>query len=223
MMGFPARKLPLALAACLACATDPARLERIQIDPAAKPTLVTAQFGDLVEQWIDAPGSLYVRRPRPDLGVYRALRFERPTIFYERAIAAPLVSDHSILIRALDAAVRDQVAASIPLPETRAGGERVLRVSAEVTDLEFDRAKASNTRVTSIIQPGRTATFVLQLADDASGTPLVRVAMRRPMPGGIYTGPWAPDLDRATQLFRMFAKDVRSSLAHVVKPVAKSE
>jgi hypothetical protein len=210
--------LALALGASLACASDPARLERIAIDPAAKPTLVTAQFGDLVEQWIDAPGSLFVRRPRPDLGAYRALRFERPAIFYERTITAPLISDHSILMRALEGAVRDQVSASIPLPETREPGENVLRVSAEVTDLEFDRAKASNSRVTSIIQPGRTATFVLQLADDASGTPLVRIAMRRPMPGGIYTGPWAPDLDRAGQLFRMFAKDVRASLAHVVRP-----
>ena len=92
-----------------------------------------------------------------------------------------------------------------------------------MTDLEFDRARATNSRVTSIIQPGRAATFVLQLSDDATGVPLVRIAGRRPMPGGIFTGPWAPDIDRATQLFRAFAKDARESLAHVVRPAAAPE
>ena len=223
-MGSSRARLLLAATFALAgCTSDPSRLERIPVDPTAQPTLVTAQFGDLVEQWIDAPGSLFVRRPRPDLGAYRALRFERPTIFYERTVTAPLVTDHTMLMRSLDSAVRDQVSAAIPLPESRSAGAGVLRVSAEVTDLEFDRAKASNTRVTSIIQPGRSATFVLQLADDVSGTPLVRIALRRQMPGGIFTGPWAPDLDRASQLFRTFAKDVRASLAHVVRPVAKAE
>jgi hypothetical protein len=209
-----------ACAALAACASGTASQPRIAIDPKALPTLVNAPFGDLVEQWVDAPGALYVRRPRPDLGAYHALRFERPTLFYERRVAAPLVADHSLLTRALASAVRDQVATSIPLPETSRAGAGVLRVSAEVIDLEFDRARAANSRVTSIIQPGHSATFVLQLSDDASGTPLVRIASRRPMPGGIYTGPWAPDIDRATQLFRAFAKDARESLAHVVRPVA---
>jgi hypothetical protein len=212
--------LTLALAAC---AGERTPLERVEIDPAALPTLVTAPFGDLVEQWVDAPGSLFVRRPRPDLSTYRALRFERPALFYERSVTPPLVSDHSLLLRALDTAVRDQIAASIPLPETRASGASVLRVSSEVTQLEFDRAKATNSRVTSIIQPGHTATFVLQLSDDATGVPLVRIATRRPMPGGIFTGPWAPDIDRAVQLFRAFAKDARESLAHVVRPAAPRE
>jgi len=204
-----------------ACASERARTERVAVDPAARPTLVSAPFGDLVEQWVDAPGSLYVRRPRPDLGTYHALRFERPSIFYERTVAAPLVTDHSLLMRALESAVRDQVGASIPLPATKQGGEGVLRVNSEVTDLEFDRAKATNSRVTSIIQPGRAATFVLQLTDDATGTPLVRIAARRSLPGGIFTGPWAPDIDRAVQLFREFAKDARAALAHVVRPPAQ--
>jgi hypothetical protein len=209
--------------ALAACATERPPLERIKLDPAALPTLVSAPFGDLVEQWVDAPGSLFVRRPRPDLGAFHALRFERPSLFYENTVTPPLVADHSLLVRALDNAIRDQIAASIPLPETGESGAGVLRVSGEVTDLEFDRAKATNSRVTSIIQPGRTATFVLQLSDDATGVPLVRIAMRRPMPGGIFTGPWAPDIDRAVQLFRGFAKDARLSLVHVVRPAAPAE
>jgi hypothetical protein len=217
------RALLLAALVLTACASERAETQRIAVDPAAKPTLVNAPFGDLVEQWVDAPGGLFVRRPRPDLGAYRALRFERPSIFYESSVAAPLVSDHSMLLRALDTAVRDQIGASIPLPATKEGGAGVLRVSSEVTDLEFDRAKATNSRVTSIIQPGRTATFVLQLTDDATGTPLVRIAMRRGMPGGIFTGPWAPDIDRAVQLFRAFAKDARAALSHVVRPAAPVE
>jgi hypothetical protein len=217
------RALLLAALVLPACASERALTERIAVDPAAKPVLVNEPFGDLVEQWVDAPGSLFVRRPRPDLGTYRALRFERPSIFYERSVAAPLVTDHSMLMRALDGAVRDQIGASIPLPATKQAGEGVLRVSSEVSDLEFDRAKATNSRVTSIIQPGRTATFVLQLADDETGTPLVRIAMRRSMPGGIFTGPWAPDIDRAVQLFHAFAKDARAALAHVVRPVAPAE
>jgi hypothetical protein len=217
------RALLLAALASAACAGDPEAGKRIALDPKAQPTLVTAPFGDLVEQWIDAPGALYVRRPRPDLGTYRAVRFERPALFYDRVVVAPLVSDHSLLIRALDGAVRDQVAISIPLPETREPGAGVLRINAEVVGLEFDRARATNSRVTSVIQPGRPATFVMQLTDDATGVPLVRFASRRPMPGGIFTGPWAPDIDRATQLFRSFAKDARSSLAHVVRPVASPE
>jgi hypothetical protein len=214
------RALLLATLALAACAGERGPLQRVEIDPAAKPTLVNAPFGDLVEQWVDAPGALYVRRPRPDLGIYRALRFERPSLFYERSMTAPLVTDHSVLMRALDNAVRDRISASIPLPETTESGAGVLRVSSEVIDLEFDRAKATNSRVTSIIQPGRAATFVLQLTDDATGTPLVRIAARRSLPGGIFTGPWAPDIDRAVQLFREFAKDAQLSLAHVVRPAA---
>jgi len=217
------RAVLLAALVLPACASEQAGTERIAVDPSAQPTLVNAPFGDLVEQWVDAPGGLFVRRPRPDLGAYRALRYERPSIFYVRSVAAPLVTDHSLLMRALDSAVRDQIGASIPLPATKQGGAGVLRVSSEVSDLEFDRAKATNSRVTSIIQPGRTATFVLQLSDDATGTPLVRIAMRRSMPGGIFTGPWAPDIDRAVQLFREFAKDARASLAHVVRPVAPAQ
>jgi hypothetical protein len=221
-MAKPLASALLGLAALVgcACASDPTRFERIQIDPSAQPTLVNAPFGDLVEQWVDAPGSLFVRRPRPDLGAYRALRFERPAIFYERSVAAPLASDHSFLTRALASAVRDELTLSIPLVETSQRGAGVLRVSAEVTELDFDRSKSSNTRVTSIVEPGRTATFVLQLADDDSGTPLVRIATRRPMPGGIFTGPWSADVDRCVQLFRSFARDARESLAHVVRPVA---
>jgi hypothetical protein len=213
----------LAAFAAAACAARAPQLPRVEVDPSAVPVLFHAPFGDLVEQWIDAPGSLFVRRPRPDLGAYHALRFEQPSIFYLRTVTPPLVSDHSALIRALGSAVRDQVSASIPLPETRERGAGILRVSSEVVDVEFDRSRATNSRVTSIIQPGATATFVFQLSDDATGTPLVRIAARRPMPGGIFTGPWTPDIDRATLLFRSFAKDARLSLAHVVRPVAAPE
>ncbi len=206
-----------------ACASSSAPVERIARDPAAVPVLVNEPFGDLVEQWVDAPGALYVRRPRPDLGAYRALRFERPSVFYLRTVTPPLVSDHSLLIRSLDAAVREQIGAAILLPETRESGVGVLRVSSEVVDVEFDRSRATNSRVTSIVQPGATATFVFQLSDDATGTPLVRIAARRPMPGGIFTGPWAPDLDRATLMFRSFAKDARTSLAYVVRPATRPE
>lgn len=210
--------LGLALAACTAPSSP-----RIAIDPKAAPTLVTAPFGDLVEQWIDAPGSLYVRRPRPDLGSFRAVRFERPAIFYDRSVTPPLVVDHSFLMRALEAAVRKQVGASIPLPEVQEAGPGVLRVSCEVVELDFDRGRATNSRVTAIIQPGRSATFVLQLADDASGTPLVRLATRRQLPGGTFTGPWSPDIDRASQLFQAFGRDARESLSHVVRPPAPPE
>jgi len=207
--------LALGIAACTSLP-----LPRIAIDPKAVPALVNAPFGDLVEQWVDSPGSLFVRRPRPDLGAYRAVRFERPTIFYGRAVTPPLVSDHSMLMRTLESVVRNQVGASLPLPVTSQAGDGVLRVSCEVIDLDFDRARSSNSRVTAIIQSGRTVTFVLQLSDDATGTPLVRMANRRPMPGGTFTGPWSPDLDRSNQLFQSFGRDARESLSHVVRPAA---
>jgi hypothetical protein len=221
-------RLALALLAVVAlgaagCAGDSLHTQRISVDPAAKPALVTAPFGDLVEQWVDVPGSLFVRRPRPDLGSYHAMRIARPTIFYDRGVTAPLVTDHSLLMRSLEAVVRGEMHHSLPLPETKRAGEGVLRVEAEVTDLEFDRSRATNSRVTSIVQPGRTATFVLQLSDDAAGTPLVRIAVKRPMPGGIFTGPWSPDIDRAVLLFREFAHDAHDSLGHVVRPPAAPE
>jgi hypothetical protein len=202
----------LALAACSA----PLR-ERVPLDRGA-PTLIAQPFGDLVEQWVDAPGNLYMRRPRPDLASYRALRFEQPAIFYDTQVTPPLVADHSMLVRGLANALRAELSRLMQLPESRRPGEGILRVSCEVVDLEFDRARATNARVTSIVQPGHAATFVLQLTDDATGTPLVRVASRRQMPGGIFTGPWSPELDRAIQLFREFARDARESLAHVVRP-----
>ncbi|HEU4429376.1 MAG TPA: hypothetical protein VFT98_11525 [Myxococcota bacterium] len=207
----------VALALSAACANEASR-ERIALDPSG-PKLLVKPFGDLVEQWVDAPGALYVKRPRPDLSAFRGVRFERPGLFYDRRVTPPLVQDHSMLTRALDGAVREAMAAAVPLPESREGGAGVLRVSTEVSNIEFDRARATNSRVTSIIQPGAAATFIIELADDATGTPLVRIAARRAMPGGIYTGPWAPDIDRAIQLFRSFGQDVRLSLVHVVRPV----
>jgi len=217
----PRAILLVALLALAACASDSPQ-ERIALDPTG-PKLLIKPFGDLVEQWVDAPGALYVKRPRPDLGAYHALRFERPGLFYDRRVTPPLVQDHSMLMRALDGAVRQAMAAAVPLPESRDSGSGVLRVSTEVSNIEFDRARATNSRVTSIIQPGAAATFIIELADDATGTPLVRIAARRPMPGGIYTGPWAPDIDRAIQLFRSFGQDVRLSLVHVVRPVVAPE
>jgi hypothetical protein len=73
------------------------------------------------------------------------------------------------------------------------------------------------------MQPGAAAIFVLDLSDDASGTPLLRIAARRQLPGGIYTGPWAPDIDRSVELFRGFSKDARDCLALVFKPSAAQE
>lgn len=206
------------VALLLAACANGASQERIALDPTG-PKLLVKPFGDLVEQWVDAPGALYMRRPRPDLAAYRGLRFERPGLYYDRRVTPPLVQDHSMLTRALEGAVRDALAAAVPLPESREGGAGILRVTSEVSNIEFDRARATNSRVTSIIQPGAAATLVIELADDATGTPLVRIAARRPMPGGIYTGPWAPDIDRAIQLFRSFGQDVRLSLVHVVRPV----
>jgi hypothetical protein len=213
----------LALAALLAVGCAGSGVERARLDPNAKPALVTAPFGDLVEQWVDVPGSLWVRRPRPDLSSYRAMRIAPPTVFYDASVSPPFLSDHGQLLRSLTGAVRASMRLSLPLPETQRGGEGVLRVEAEVTDLEFDRSKSTNARVTSIVQPGRNATFVLQLADDALGTPLVRIAVKRPMPGGIFTGPWSPDIDRASELFREFARDAHVSLGHVVRPPAAPE
>jgi hypothetical protein len=208
----------LACCAALACAaTLPGA--RIPHDPRG-PQLVNAPFGDLVEQWVDAPGNLYVRRPRPDFTAYRALRFEQPSIFYDVRVTPPLVQDHSILVRSLADAVRAGVGSALPFAIAAKPGPGVLRVRAEVTELEFDRARVSNSRVTSIIQPGASAMFVLEIADDETGTPLLRVAARRQMPGGIFTGPWAPDIDRSQLLFRGFASDTRECLAHVVRPVA---
>jgi hypothetical protein len=211
-----ARTIAICAAALLAAScTVPSA--RIPIDPRG-PQLATAQFGDLIEQVVDAPGNLYLRRPRPDFGAYQALRFEQPAIYYDPRVTPPLVQDHSMLTRSLADAVTTGVARSVPLPVVAQRGRGVLRVRAEVSKLEFDRARASNSRVTSIIQPGAAAMFVLEIADDETGTPLLRIAGRRQMPGGIYTGPWAPDIDRSIQLFRGFVEDARKCLAYVVRP-----
>lgn len=218
MRSTSSRAASLAACALLLACTSGEPQERIAVDPTG-PKLLVKPFGDLVEQWVDAPGALYVKRPRPDLSTFRGLRFVRPALYYDRRVTAPLVQDHSMLLRALDEAMRDALAAAVPLPESREGGAGILRVETEVSNLEFDRARATNSRVTSIIQPGAAATFIVEISDDATGAPLVRIAARRAMPGGIYTGPWAPDIDRSIQLFRSFAQDVRLSLVHVVRPV----
>jgi hypothetical protein len=213
-----ARAIAICIAALLATSCT-APTARIPIDPRG-PQLAMAPFGDLVEQVVDAPGNLYLRRPRPDFGSYRALRFEQPAIYYDPRVTPPLVQDHSLLTRSLTEAVSVGIGRSIPLPVVALRGPGVLRVRAEVSKLEFDRARASNSRVTSIIQPGAAAMFVLEIADDETGTPLLRVAARRQMPGGIYTGPWAPDIDRSIQLFRGFVDDARQCLAFVVRPAS---
>ena len=204
-----------------ACAGSVSR-QRIEFDPGG-PQLVSAPFGDLIEQWVSAPGNLYMKRPRPDFTSYRAMRIEQPGLFYDARVTPPILQDHGKLVRALEASVAQEVSESIPLPITTERGAGILRVRSEVTGLEFDRARATNSRVTSIVQPGAAAIFVLDLSDDASGTPLLRVAARRQLPGGIYTGPWAPDIDRALELFRGFAQDARDCLALVFKSSVAQE
>lgn len=203
------------LLAC-ACASSP------RSQPAAEPEaprgqrLAEAEFGDLVEQWITAPGNLYVRRPRPDLSGYHALRFESAAVYYDQRVTPPVEGDHRLLVRALNEFLLPEVATATGLPASQERGAGVLRVRSEVNDLDFDRNRATgSSRVTSIIQSGGAALFVLELADDASGAPLVRVALRRTMPGGVFTGPWSPDIDRARQLFRELSEDAHQSLALV--------
>lgn len=207
--------LAAALLSACATATTP---EQQAVAPAAPPgeRLSTAPFGDLVEQWTATPGSLFVKRPRPDFAAYRSLRIETPAIYYGEQTLPPLRQDHELLLGALRGLVAQGAPAAIGLPAGETRGTGVLRVRSEVNDLDVDRSRTvGNTRVTSIIQPGRAALFVLELADDATGEPLLRVAASRALPGGIYTGPWSPELDRARQLFRGFADDASETLAVV--------
>ena len=218
---FSRAVLICAALALFSCAAQFAN-ERIELDPTG-PKLVNAPFGDLIEQWVTAPGNLYMKRPRPDFTSYRAMRIERPGLFYDSRVTPPLTQDHSKLVRALEAAVAEDVAPIIPLPVTSERGAGILRVRSEVTGLEFDRQHATNSRVTSITQPSASAVFVLDLSDDASGTSLLRVAARRQLPGGIYTGPWSPDIDRSLELFHGFAQDAKACLALVFKPAERRE
>ncbi len=179
------------------------------------PRLATAPLGDLVEQWIVSSGNLFLKRPRPDFAAYRSLRVEVPALYFEDHTTPPIAQDQAMLKRGFQAVLIAQVTKAIGLPAGNARGPGVLRVRGEANDLELDRARSGNSRVTSIIQPSGNVFFVLELADDVTGEPLVRFAMRRPLPGGIYTGPWWPDLDRARLLFRTFAADAHENLAIV--------
>lgn len=212
------RARTLCLVALLAaCASEPS--PRSAPTPASAPQappLATAQFGDLVQQWTATPGNLFVKRPRPDFGAYRTLRIEEPEIYYDEHVAQPARRDHLQLVTALRAAIAGDAQAAIGLPLAAERGEGVLRVRGEVSELEFESERgAGSSSATSIIQPGGKAMFVLELADDASGVPLLRVALGRTMPGGIYTGPWSPEIDRARQLFRGFTSDAKETLGVV--------
>jgi hypothetical protein len=204
------------LAGCTATSAPPAAAPLARAsDAPARPSLAEAPFGDLVEQWTSTPGNLYVRRPRPDFAAYQALLFEPAAILYDARSVVPQRRDHERLAGALLEFTRESTLAALRLPEANAPGSGVLRVRTEVSGLDFDSSINNNSRVTSIIQPGGDALYVLELADAESGTPLLRVAVSRSMPGGIFTGPWSPELDRARQLFRAFGLDAQETLGVV--------
>lgn len=170
---------------------------------------------DLVEQWTASPGNLFLRRPRPDFTQYDAIFVEPPEVYYTEGVVPPVIADDRRLRNAFESAMAEELGPATGLPATKRRGAGVLLIRFEVSNLDLDRNRngLGQSRVTSIIQPSGNVFFVVEVADDATGTPLVRFAMRRPLPGGIFTGPWWPDLDRARQLFIQFSQDAGENLA----------
>jgi hypothetical protein len=211
-------------AASLACGTapptPPARAQpapEAAAAPGQRTTLALSPLGDLVEQWTAAPGNLFLRRPRPDFEQYETIRVEMPAVYYSEGVTPPIPSDTVRLKKAFRAAMAEELGPATGLPVSDRRGPHVLVILSEASNVDLDRNRngLGQSRVTSIIQPSGNVFFVVEVADDATGTPLVRFAMRRPLPGGIFTGPWWPELDRARQLFLQFAQDAGNGLGVV--------
>lgn len=195
----------------------PASVEASFAIPPERERLALSPLEDLVEQWTTSPGNLFLRRPRPDFTQYEAIRVETPRLYYREGVIPPVSADDLRLRRAFEGAMIDDLGPATGLPVTKRRGAGVLLIRAEVSNLDLDRNRngTGQSRVTSIIQPSGSVFFVVEVSDDATGAALVRYAMRRPLPGGIFTGPWWPDLDRARQLFIRFSQDAREGLAFV--------
>ncbi len=194
------------------CVLRSASLEEpLIVDQAADP--VTS--GDGLRQWwvADASGALYVKPPHPGLDRYRAYLIEPPKLHFRRLSAKPTRNDAVRLSHNMAKVIQRRLEAVFGWSEADGPGPEVVRVRAQVSNLEFSSPdSSSHTRTTALVSTGRLVYFMLELQDSETSDPLVRYGVRRPLPGGTFTGPSWHELDRARLVFRAFGIDIGPNL-----------
>ena len=174
---------------------------------------VTAVDG-LRQWWVaDASGALYVKPPHPGLDRYRAYLIESPKLHFRRLSAKPSRNDAARLSTHMANVIRRRLESAFGWSEADAPGPEVVRVRAQVSHIEFSSPDtSSHTRTTALVSRGSMVYFMLELQDSETSDPLVRYGVRRPLPGGTFTGPSWHELDRARLVFRHFGNDIIPNL-----------
>lgn len=198
-----------AMMGCAGMAGSPAAV----VVEEAPPELRTSRDG-LRQKWVaDASGYLFVKPPSVDLSRYNAYLLDKPKLHFVPLSGKPSRSEATRLSRAMARVLRPKLEQSLGWTEAQAAGPNVIRVSALVSNIEFSSPDvSSHTRTTALVSSSGMVVFTLEFRDSTTRELLARYGVRRPLPGGTYTGPSWHELDRARVVFRSFGIDLEPSL-----------
>lgn len=166
----------------------------------------------------DASGMLFVRPPGLDTGRYQAYLIEPPQLHFRKLSGKPSRGESIRLSRNLAKVTRAQLERSLGWSEAEAPGPGVVRVRVHASHINFSTPDtSSHTRTTALVTTGSLIYFMLEMQDSESEVSLVRYGVRRPLPGGTFTGPYWHELDRAQLAFRAFGFDIRPNLESLAR------
>lgn len=194
------------------CASAPAPVPEVTIVAAGSEASAVAGM----RQWIvaDASGSLFVKPPRPSLGTYQRYLLDPPRLHFTPLSGKPSRRQAHSLSRVMGRRLSQEIEKAFGWEPAEHAGPGVIRVRSLVSNIAFSSPDASNfTRTTALVSSSGSVVFSLEFQDALSSESLVRYAVRRPLPGGTFTGPAWHELDRARLVFRRFAADIAPNLA----------
>jgi hypothetical protein len=161
----------------------------------------------------DAVGMMFVRPPGLDVDQYHAYVIETPLLHFRKLSGKPTRGESIRLSRVLADETRAGLERALGWREVAEPGPGIARVQVQASHINFSSPdSSSHTRTTALVSTGSLIYFMLEIQDSESRLPLLRYGIRRPLPGGTFTGPYWHEIDRARLAFRSFGRDMRPSL-----------
>ena len=202
------------LAGLVGCAGTSTPTSPSVVQTEAVPPEVSNTTDGLRFKWVmEGSGYLFVKPPNVDLSRYTAYLLEPPKLHFTPLSGRPNRTDAVRLSRSMARVIRPKLERTFGWKAVEEPGPEVIRIRALVSDIEFSSPDASaHTRTTAIVSSSGMVVFTLDFRDSTTKEPLARYAVRRPLPGGTFSGPYWHELDRARMVFRAFGGDLETSL-----------
>jgi hypothetical protein len=151
--------------------------------------------------------------PTPALAGYRAFALETVDVQYEPLSARPTAPQQRRMVERFRRDLASSISSQLGLTPAEAGSSHAVHVRVVVDGVRLPHpGRAASGRTTAYVSPGQPLPCHVELVDPASGAPLLRFQVQRPLPGGTFTAPDWIELERMRILLRAFAWEVAAAM-----------